>query len=176
MLKFMVSVMTRPATSVPQSAPRMHNELTPIVVDAYRKSSAHSLAGEIYFYLHAPPCVRELFPALLSWDPAPGDAARWYDVQKVDGWSASKIYTGNRMTTGQLCAMCGALRRIHTSVPAHKAAADCQADAVDIYALYTPKLQARFAKLDYAVFCPNGGGSTCLSAGAAAVNTQPNVR
>ena len=115
-------------------------------VHTYRKEGG-DLSGEIFYYRHMPPELRPMFPAMTN---AHAGGRDWFEMEKVQGVTASSLYLSQEMTTEQLLRLLSALQRIHATPSTASGAGGMCAGAM--YANYAAKLEARYKSHDYSVF------------------------
>jgi len=123
---------------------RDFNELKSFTMDIFRKCS-HDLSGEIHYYSNIPEIVKKYFPVMLDFDSC---NSTWYDVERINGVTLSKLYVTESLSTKQLKSTMQAVQRIHDSN------STIAADDVNIYANCANKLKERVALFDYLKFCP----------------------
>lgn len=96
------------------------------------KSSESSLAGEIHFYEHIPPSIKDMFPVFF------GNNGNSYQIEYIEGVTASKVFTSDdKFTYSVLPEIFKSLERIHTST-------SCTLPIHEIKKLYLPKLLSRY--------------------------------
>lgn len=125
--------------------PRSFNQLNSTTVNLYRKHSDSGLDGEIYYYNNIQDSLKDLFPIFFRYDKID---YRWYEVEKIEGLTASIIYTNNQMSNEILTMIFLAINRIHLSSKTNNFL------NLNIYDNYLNKLEKRYEKYDYSVF-PN---------------------
>ena len=115
--------------------PRSFNQMTnPSPLPLVRKTSSdRGLAGEIYFYNHIPLSVKDCFPIMVSHD----DDECWYEVELINGATASHLFLSQELTPMSLKAIMGTLHRVHS-------AETPETFEIDVYANYAKKVQKRF--------------------------------
>jgi len=117
--------------------PRAFNEISrPASLQVVQKSSedSSSLSGEIFYYNHIPLSVKDCFPIMLDCDPG----FKWYNLEKIDGVTASNLFLNLELTPYCLTAIMGTMDRIHKTFDIKE-----QAD-IDIYSNYTKKIKERY--------------------------------
>lgn len=102
------------------------------------------LAGEVYWYTHAPSVVFDahLVPSLVA-----ADSSRWptwLEMERVPAVPAALLLTYEALSPGLLTTIMKSLARLHGAGGNEAVArAGLVADAADMYANYSPKLRAR---------------------------------
>jgi len=104
----------------------------------HKSSSSDELRGEIFFYQHVPADLYHLFPRLHSVTMGPRSSS--ITIERIPGTTFSHLLISRCLNDGRLIKLLDALRQIHTS----KGASLGEVFAVDIYAVYEAKVQARF--------------------------------
>ena len=120
--------------------PRDFNNLSSRSIETYRKES-DDLSGEIYYYKHIPRELKDLFPLFVSFD----ENNTWYEIEKINGLTASILFTSELLTKTTLRCIMDAIIRIQ----------NCKyesADNICIYDNYSRKLQNRFDTYDYSSY------------------------
>jgi len=120
--------------------PRSFNSLQEKSIQIYRKESVN-LDGEIHWYLNTPGNIKDMFPTLISYDMR---HYRWYDMDKLDAISVSKLYLSEQLTTEMLNHIIGSINRIHTSAK--------PTDAINIYENYCDKMKRRYESYNYSKY------------------------
>jgi len=121
---------------------RKHNTLeTNISIDTYTKKS-NDLSGEIYYYLHIPNTVKDLFPLFIDYDVN----KKWYTMENVKGMTVTELYTNELLTTETLTHIMNSIHRLHTSVVLDENSID------NMYDNYAKKLKKRYESYDYSRF------------------------
>lgn len=119
--------------------PREFNNLNSLSIEIYRKESS-DLSGEIYFYENVPSEIKDMFPILMRKD----EANTWYDIEKINGVPASKLYLSETLTKDNLTHILNSINRIH--------AARLDNAGQNIYLNYTNKLTERYGSYDYSKY------------------------
>ena len=107
-----------------------------------KKSQDKSLKGEIYWYQNIPINIKTLFPMFIT----SNEDNTSYTMEKINGISASYLFTKNSLTKETLKIILETLCKIHDS-----SASD---QNVNIYSSYSKKLKQRYETYDYSKF-PN---------------------
>lgn len=119
---------------------RKHNVIEGSLLRTIVKRSEVPLDGEIYWYQHAPACIRHLFPAFIRSDPG----ATWYEIEHLESTSCSYLYVNECLTQDQLLEILDKLGEIHGSMVVEGPLA-----STTIYANYACKLKSRYKSYDY---------------------------
>ena len=103
------------------------------------KYSEKSLEGEIYYYLHIPKQVSNLFPKMLSYEKGMYS----YTMEYVKGHNVSALFVDEKLTVPMFESILDSLQKIHNNVPTkhtyHK----------EIYNNYSKKLIQRYSSHNY---------------------------
>lgn len=119
--------------------PREFNSIKQSTLETIKKES-EDLSGEIYYYTHIPPAIKDMFPCLIDYD---AEGNTWYSMEKINGLSLTTLYLAELMTEIQLRNVMNSIQRIHNT--------PCDEQG-NIYANYSSKLEKRFANYDYSQF------------------------
>jgi hypothetical protein len=91
--------------------PRDFNEILPNnTIETYTKKSSN-LSGEIYYYIHMPLTIKDLFPILVDYDDT---EARWYTMEKIYGLTMTSLYTSELLSKDMLVHVMNSIHRIHS--------------------------------------------------------------
>jgi capsule biosynthesis phosphatase len=123
--------------------PRAFNAVTtPSPMAIIRKASIDTaaLAGEIYFYNHIPLSIKDCFPIMVAYD---GSDQSWYEVELINGTTASHLFLSEELTPHSFRAILGTLHRLHT---ARDLGTDEDSTMTSdlLYANHSAKLRRRF--------------------------------
>ena len=100
-----------------------------------QSQSPEGLAGEIYWYNHAPTELKDVVPMMTSYD---ADQHQWYDMEKVAGVTLSRLHLSGELLEKEFAATMGTHSRIH------KATSLTSADKINIYDNYARKMTTRY--------------------------------
>lgn len=122
--------------------PRDFNSIRTDTMQLCTKQST-DLAGEIFYYQHIPPCVKDMFPIMVDYTPDNTS----YSVEKINGITVSNLYLSELLTIDQLKHIMNSIYRLQNC------AMDITSDtSIDILANYVKKMETRFAAYDYSRF------------------------
>ena len=122
--------------------PRDFNQLEKNTIEIITKRSS-DLSGEIFYYQHLPPEIKDMFPIFVDYDPE----NCWYSIEKINGLSLSTLYLSELMTTDLLIHVMRSIQRVQNSLLNTK-------DSIDIYSNYVCKLKDRYESYNYS-YLPN---------------------
>jgi capsule biosynthesis phosphatase len=123
--------------------PRAFNAVTtPSPMAIIRKASIDTaaLAGEIYFYNHIPLSIKDCFPIMVAYD---GTDQSWYEVELINGTTASHLFLSEELTPHSFRAILGTLHRLHTAIDLGTDEESTMTSEL-LYANHSAKLRRRF--------------------------------
>lgn len=120
--------------------PRSFNALHEKSIQIYRKEST-DLDGQINWYLSIPTCIKDMFPTLISYD---NENYKWYDMEKLDAISVSKLYLSGTLTKDILHNIINSINKIHNCI--------VPTEEINIYANYSQKITNRYNYYNYSQF------------------------
>tara|TARA_B110000208_G_C11794398_1_gene438922 strand:- start:1164 stop:3068 length:1905 start_codon:yes stop_codon:yes gene_type:complete len=120
--------------------PRSFNLLETNSIETLKKKS-DNLSGEIFYYKNIPPDIKDIFPLFIDYDKN----NKWYVIEKINGLTASTLYTSELLTTTNLISIMSTINRIHNSNIILNT-------SDDIYSNYLKKLEKRYTNYDYSPF------------------------
>lgn len=106
------------------------------------KKSEKSLEGEIYYYLHIPKQVSNLFPKMLSYEKGMYS----YTMEYVKGQNVSALFVDEKLTVPMFESILDSLQNIHSNVPNE------HINNKEIYNNYSKKLIQRYSSHNYDQF------------------------
>ena len=89
--------------------PRYFNEIELNQIEIYKKTS-DNLKGQIMYYLNIPNELKDNFPFFLNYDY---QDYKWYNMEKINGVSVSKLYIAEELTTPQFLNILDKISKIH---------------------------------------------------------------
>ena len=122
--------------------PRDFNEIQQNSIDTYTKKST-DLSGEIYYYRHIDPSIKDMFPCLIDYD---ANQSSWYTMEKIKGLTLTSLYLSELMTPTLLKNVMNSIKRIQNC------AIDEKTKDLNIYANYSKKMRERYENYDYSRF------------------------
>ncbi|KAJ2989776.1 hypothetical protein HDV02_004775, partial [Globomyces sp. JEL0801] len=104
------------AKKVPRAViePTLHNSLEVLTDSIIKSSSQPKILSEIYFYLHVPKDISDLFPKLLK-DPEFSENQYSINLEKINGTTFSHLLVNRALTPGRLEVLLQSLKKIHSS-------------------------------------------------------------
>jgi dTDP-glucose pyrophosphorylase len=130
--------------------PRYFNEIELNQIEIYKKTS-DDLRGQIMYYLNIPNELKCNFPFFLNYDY---QDYKWYNMEKINGVSVSKLYIAEELTTPQFLNILDTISKIHqfnkntnviNNIP----------ENINIYKNYSDKLKKRYDEYDYSKYNNN---------------------
>ncbi|MEM3063254.1 MAG: sugar phosphate nucleotidyltransferase [Nitrososphaerota archaeon] len=116
---------------------RSFNTISSGTIPIYKKSG-EDLSGEIYWYTHMPPSIKDMFPIFISSD------YNSYTMERINGIPFSKLMLSEEMTVDHLRHIMNSIERIH-----HAEIPSTENLDINIYDNYCQKLEERYKKYDY---------------------------
>jgi capsule biosynthesis phosphatase len=120
--------------------PRDYNSVERTDFETIKKKSG-DLSGEIYYYKNIPNRIKDLFPIFVNYD----NNNTWYQIEKINGISVSKLYLAGELTENILKNIMECIRKIQ--VCDEKVNSE-----INIYSNYSSKLKKRYEQYDYSKF------------------------
>ncbi len=115
--------------------PRSFNEIKGSTIETYIKTSNNKkLEGEIHWYNNIPTKIKDMFPIFIRYDE---ENYKWYEMEKINGISITKIYLSGDMQDTLFNAILGSIDRIHNSYKIENT-------DINIYCNYSNKLKERY--------------------------------
>jgi capsule biosynthesis phosphatase len=121
--------------------PRDYNQIKKTDFEIIKKKS-ENLNGEIYYYKNIPSEIKHLFPIFVNND----NNNTWYQIEKINGVSVSKLYLAGEFTTNILNNIIDCIKSIQNCIITESQ------NNINIYANYKTKLKERFENYDYSKF------------------------
>jgi capsule biosynthesis phosphatase len=148
--------------------PRDFNSIESSTFDVIKKSSINNLnfanmnknlEGEIFYYksIQNINSIKDLFPIFVNHDPD----NRWYQIEKINGISISKLYLSKELTTNILKKIMDSIHQIQNSKEYDLNDNNDNDDnndnndnneKINIYENYAKKLKYRYDNYDYSRF------------------------
>ena len=132
--------------------PRYFNEIELNQIEIYKKTS-DNLKGQIMYYLNIPNELKDNFPFFLNYDY---QDYKWYNMEKINGVSVSKLYIAEELTTPQFLNILDTISKIHQF---NKSSTNTEniknSENINIYKNYSDKLQKRYDLYDYSKYSNN---------------------
>ena len=132
--------------------PRYFNEIELNQIEIYKKTS-DNLKGQIMYYLNIPNELKDNFPFFLNYDY---QDYKWYNMEKINGVSVSKLYIAEELTTPQFLNILDKISKIHQF---NKSSTNTEniknSENINIYKNYSDKLQKRYNSYDYSKYNNN---------------------
>lgn len=123
--------------------PREFNSIESKTISIIEKKSS-DLSGEIYYYNNIPHDIKDLFPILFDYSKNNTS----YKVEKINGVTATNLYTSEILTNKNLKNIMDSIERIHNT----KVKNTSGKQNINIYDNYVKKLKSRYEKYDYTKF------------------------
>lgn len=122
--------------------PRDFNQINSSMIEIFTKES-NNLSGEIYYYLHIPYEIKDIYPIMIDYDIN----NKWYKIEQIDGLTASILYVDQLLTFNTLQSIMDSIVRIQS------VKVENEID-INIYANYSSKIEERYNSYDYSSY-PN---------------------
>tara|TARA_X000000950_G_C13906568_1_gene657123 strand:- start:1995 stop:3908 length:1914 start_codon:yes stop_codon:yes gene_type:complete len=120
--------------------PRNFNQLNSNFLEIYKKIS-NDLSGEIYYYQNIPNEIKDMFPIFIAFD----EKNTWYEIEKINGLTASVLYVSELLTLVTLKAIMDSIKRLQSC--------NCNENSnINIYENYSKKLEKRYESYDYSKY------------------------
>lgn len=127
--------------------PRYFNSLEISTIETIKKKS-NDLSGEIYYYntISRMPNIKDLFPIMINY----GSDNTWYQIEKINGVTISKLYLSEELTTDILCNVMNELNSLHNSINnINELNKNDKLENLNIYESYVTKIKNRYANYNY---------------------------
>ena len=126
--------------------PRHFNEIELNQIEIYKKTS-DNLKGQIMYYLNIPNELKDNFPFFLNYDY---QDYKWYNMEKINGVSVSKLYISEELTTLQFLNIIDTISKIHKF---NKNIMNTNSsENINIYKNYSDKLKKRYNSYNYSKY------------------------
>ena len=130
--------------------PRHFNEIELNQIEIYKKTS-DDLKGQIMYYLNIPNELKDNFPFFLNYDY---QDYKWYNMEKINGVSVSKLYIAEELTTLQFLNILDTISKIH-QFNKNTNVINSTPENINIYKNYSEKLKKRYDEYDYSKYSNN---------------------
>ena len=132
--------------------PRHFNEIELNQIEIYKKTS-DNLKGQIMYYLNIPNELKDNFPFFLNYDY---QDYKWYNMEKINGVSVSKLYIAEELTTSQLLNILDTISKIHkfnkNNINTNSSENINNINNINIYKNYSDKLKKRHNSYNYSKY------------------------
>ena len=130
--------------------PRYFNEIELNQIEIYKKTS-DDLKGQIMYYLNIPNELKCNFPFFLNYDY---QDYKWYNMEKINGVSVSKLYIAEELTTPQFLNILDTISKIH-QFNKNTNVINNTLENINIYKNYSDKLKKRYDEYNYSKYSNN---------------------